>query len=297
MHFTYLESFERDNLRQGDLLRITSELSKILRKTHPNYLKDDYKYFLVLTQSCDLLRRDGKPCNAKYISLAAVRPFDLVIQREASLIQRESFEKKGGICRLNRKSKLIDFMNKLLNNNHKEFFYLHEEAELGLKESCCAFLRLSIAFRSSEHYENCLESKFIELTDEFRAKLGWLVGDLYSRIGTRDWADYYNLTKKDFKRKVDDILKNKFVWFEPEIMDELKKYFHDNQVNLESLNEDEIKKIAFDIQLPAKEEKKKIVLKSIERILSTSKALAKGTDIEKLLLKIEDDAIFKSNIK
>ena len=29
--------------------------------------------------------------------------------------------------------------------------------------------------------------KKIELTDEFKAKLGWLVGNMYSRVGTADW--------------------------------------------------------------------------------------------------------------
>ena len=102
-HFTYVDNYKRDDLRQGDLLRITDDLSSVLKKYHPHYLKSDYTYFLVLSQSCDLVRREGRPCNANYISLAAVRLFDVVIKREVQSIQKEEFEKKAGICRLNKR--------------------------------------------------------------------------------------------------------------------------------------------------------------------------------------------------
>lgn len=295
-HFTYVDNYKRDDLRQGDLLRITDDLSSVLKKYHPHYLKSDYIYFLVLSQSCDLVRREGRPCNANYISLAAVRPFDVVIQRKVQSIQKEEFEKKAGICRLNRKSKIEDFTRKVLNNNHNEFFYLHEDNELGLPEPCCAFLRLSIALRSSEHYEKCIDAKFLELTDEFRAKLGWLVGNLYSRVGTMDWTPDYK-TNEEFKKIVNDILERQFVWFPIEVVTSLKKKIEREHIDISSLEPDKIQELALDIQIPTKEEKKKTVLKSIKRILAKSEVLAEGVDVDNLLFKIENDPVFKSNIK
>ncbi len=49
------------------------------------------------------------------------------------------------------------------------------------------YLKVSIALKSGEHYDECLKAKKIELADEFKAKLGWLVGNMYSRVGTTDW--------------------------------------------------------------------------------------------------------------
>ena len=295
-HFTYSKDFIHDDLRQGDLLRITDEISAVLKKYHPHYLKPDYIYFLVLTQSCDLVRRDGKPCNAKYISLAAVRPFDVVIGREVQSIQTEEFERKAGICRINKRPKIESFTKTLLNNNHKEFFYLHEDNEIGLPESCCAFLRLSIAFRSPEQYEKCLSAKFLELTEEFRAKLGWLVGNLYSRVGTMDWTPYYK-TNEEFNNLVNDILERKFVWFPPEVVTALKKQINREKLDVSAFAPEQIHEKALSIHIPSQEEKKKTVLKSIRRILTKSKALVDGVDLENLLFKIENDPTFKSNIK
>lgn len=50
-----------------------------------------------------------------------------------------------------------------------------------------ASLKVSIALKSNLHYEQCLAAKALELSDEFKAKLGWLVGNIYSRVGTTDW--------------------------------------------------------------------------------------------------------------
>lgn len=50
-----------------------------------------------------------------------------------------------------------------------------------------AYLKVSIPLKSGEHYDKCLKAKRIELADEFKAKLGWLIGDMYSRVGTTDW--------------------------------------------------------------------------------------------------------------
>jgi hypothetical protein len=172
---------------------------------------------------------------------------------------------------------------------------LHDDNLLELHEPCCAFLRLSIAIRS-EHYEKCLKAKFLELTEEFRAKLGWAVGNLFSRIGTRDWVPTV-MQEPDFENFIEEILDRKFVWFEPEIVNATAKYFSEKKISPESLSQDKIIEIAKSIRLPTKEENKQRVLKSIKRILEKQHAIADGIDIQYLLNLIEQDAVFKSCIK
>lgn len=295
-HFTYEENLTGGDLQQGDVLKITDDLSSVLKKYHPHYLKPDYVYFIVLTQSCDLVRREGSHCHAKYISLAAVRPFDMVIRREVESMQQEVFEKKAGICRANKRTKIEEFIKKVLNNNHNEYFYLHEDDVLGLSEPCCAFLRLSIALRSSENYKKCLDAKFLQLAEEFKAKLGWLVGNLYSRVGTMDWTPDYK-TKEEFNNIVGEILDRKFRWLDSEIVNYFKKQIEREHIDISSLEPAEILELAHKIEIPTKEDKKKAVLNNIKRILLKSSVLAEGVDVDKLLNKIEYDAVFLSSIK
>ena len=76
---------------------------------------------------------------------------------------------------------------KLLNNNHPEYFYLAEDVDCHLSEACVAFLKLAIPIKS-EHYDRCLAARISQLKEIFQAKLGWLAGNIYSRVGTPDWV-------------------------------------------------------------------------------------------------------------
>ena len=80
VHFTYKVAPDMQSLCQGDILKVTDGLKKILEEVHPYFLNEQYKYFMVLTQSCDLVRRGGA-CKTPYITLAAVRAFDDLFER------------------------------------------------------------------------------------------------------------------------------------------------------------------------------------------------------------------------
>ena len=73
-----------------------------------------------------------------------------------------------------------------MDNNKPGFFYLHTDAQVGITEPSCAFLHLAISFRA-QHYERCLGAKIAQLKEPFQAKLGWLLGSMYSRVGTTEW--------------------------------------------------------------------------------------------------------------
>lgn len=216
-HFTYQESC-KDSLSQGDILEKSKEIEKIISEVHPHYLKDDYRYFIVLTQSCDLVRR-GKEnrCKSRYITISAVRPLESLINKQLQNFMETSFFDKINICSVNHKGKMKQFVEKLLNNNAPEYFYLNQDLNFDFNDNQVAFLKLSIAIKTDLHYETCLSSKKFELKDSFKAKLGWLVGQMYSRVGTEDWVPE-NIDRRTFTEKIKNVINSSACWCEDEII-------------------------------------------------------------------------------
>jgi len=199
-----------EHLGQGDLLAKTDAIQSIIQIVHPYYLKPDYTHFIVLTQSCDLVRRKREACKSRYITLAAVRPLSLVIQREIESYQDE-FDKAGMVCSKKYRYELKQFLQRLHNYNEPEFFYLHSEPNLGFPEPQCAFLRLSVSIKSSLHYEACMQARIFSLNDVYQAKLGWRVGDMYSRVGTEDWVPGVE-SNEDFDERISRLLDGACKW-------------------------------------------------------------------------------------
>lgn len=193
MHFTYVKYAKNEgDLKQGDLLRRTDRLEAILREVHPHYAKSQgYRYFIVLTQSCDLVQRDGNPCSARYITIAAVRRLAVVAERQLEKIAR-GFERdlwdRSGFISDQLEVRLVDFMKRLYNNNETDHFFLYREPAVDLHESHCAVLHLSVALRAREHYDALKDARVLGLTESFQHKLGYQVGKIYSRVGTEDWT-------------------------------------------------------------------------------------------------------------
>jgi hypothetical protein len=200
-HFTYKDPIDVDSLHQGDIINRTPEVESIIKKVHPHYFeKNDYKFFMVITQTCDLVKRNGE-CSSRYITIAAVRPLELAIEREIKRIQYSEIEKKLSICNEKQKFKIEQFLERLLNNNASEYFFLYKEPDKGMVDDYCAFLRLTIAIKSELHYETLLNAKILQLKMSFQHKLGYLVGNCYSRIATEDWAPNH-IDKVDFLQKI-----------------------------------------------------------------------------------------------
>ncbi|RJP59052.1 MAG: hypothetical protein C4541_06915 [Candidatus Auribacter fodinae] len=205
-HFTYKKADNNDDLQQGDILKKDDRIYQILKEVHPHYLKDDYTHFMILTQSCDLVRgRVGENCKSRYISIAAIRPLDIVIEREIAKYQKTELEIKGNVCSLKNQGRIYEFVERLLNNNEKEYFYLEKENSCNFDQPSCVFLRLMVALKADEHYEKCQKARILTLNDTFKAKLGWMLGNIYSRVGTDDWVPTH-CTKADFKNKKKEIV-------------------------------------------------------------------------------------------
>ena len=80
----------------------------------------------------------------------------------------------------------------------------------------CAVLALPISFKK-EHYDTLLAAKVIGIEDSFQAKLGWLIGKLYSRVGTRDFSE------NEVQAKVKGLMDSLGLWLEQRQYKSLQK--------------------------------------------------------------------------
>lgn len=217
-HFTYKEQIVARDLAQGDILVRTPELEEVLKAFYPSYANNaNNKYFIVLTQSCELVRRDGDPCDARYIALAPVRPLSVALGRKLSEHAEAGLDAELPICTEKSRNKLNLWLERLLNNNEPEYFYLRKAPESGLAEDCCAHLALAFAIKSELRYQLCLDARILALKEPFQAKLGWLVGQMFSRIGTEDW------NRSEMSREIRLALEGTAIWVPDKKLAPLRK--------------------------------------------------------------------------
>ncbi len=187
MHWTYAETAGGE-LAQGDILLPNDRLRAALEQVHGWFVDPKYLGFLVLSQSCDLIRREGEPCKTPYITIAAIRPLRQVLLQ---LLRQQCTCISDRYFLSSEKGKASDFLTRIINQNETALglFYLHPEAKVGIAEESVALLRVSIALRSREHYDTLLSARTGGLQAEFVNKLGWLCGNLFSRVGVTDWTE------------------------------------------------------------------------------------------------------------
>ena len=223
IHFTYKSNPDMQSLCQGDILNPTEELMEVLKTVHPYFFFIFYKYFMVLSQSCDLVRRNGKKCKTPYITLAAVKDYTEFLKKV--LLNGKYAEEVKGLLLMDEKNRdrAYQLVERVYNNTEPEYFFLYKEEALDFQESMVAYLKVSIALKSDEHYEKCLKAKKMELSDEFKAKLGWLVGNMYSRVGTTDWDSIMSAQTK--RNMLDQDLNSMCIIGSREQLKELKKHY------------------------------------------------------------------------
>lgn len=199
-HWTYSSEQKDDSidLTQGDIIGMTDDFRKVVQEIHPYFDQSKYIAFLVTTQSCDLVRRNGRACQTDYINLAAVRTLAEVIPR---LVRSVCQPFEEGIYNKRDKEEAKRLLERLFNQNEQKIglFYLHPDYDnTGILEGAVAFLRVTITLQSNKHYDTLLNSRCGSLTPTFQNKLGWLSGNLFSRIGVQDWnkEELARLTKK-----------------------------------------------------------------------------------------------------
>lgn len=185
-HWTYDDVDTVSDLEQGDLIRPSVDIRQVLDRYHRYFSDDKYTLFIISTQSCDLVRRKHGP-KASYITIAAVRYLREVAGR---LLAEIAPQVGAGMFRTSGQNQWRDFLSRLFNQNEQNLglFYLHKDADAGVDDDSVAFLRVTVALKT-EHYETILAARAGRLRAEFRAKLGWLLGNLFARPATADWNE------------------------------------------------------------------------------------------------------------
>jgi hypothetical protein len=227
-HFTYKDAADLLQLHQGDILSNSCELSAHLEMGHPEFAPGDYSYLAVLTQSCDLARRDKNSADSDYIALAAVCPVDSFLEREIERRQRTDVEKRGHLLDMSHRNSMSNLLERLFNNNEPDYFYLHQDARIAFPASV-VMLRLSAVIKASDCYDKCLNSRVLELNDTFKAKLGWLVGNIYSRVGTEDWVPTH-LTKDQFQQWINRTLDDTCAWVDKKTLIAITRAYTTEQI-------------------------------------------------------------------
>lgn len=198
-HWTYEPVNPESDLCQGDILAPTEELRSVFRQVHPHFLAPKYTAFLVITQTCDLVIRKGH-LDAKYINIAVVRPLEAVLHDCLSVVCKPVAE---GVYLKETKGDAFRLLERVFNQNEQALglFYLHADSEGGIDIPSVAMLRVSVTLRA-DHYQILRSARRGRLSSEFRSKLGWLIGNLYARIGTQDWSD-----SEERKKELDKLIR------------------------------------------------------------------------------------------
>src|SRR5687767_2111729 len=111
MHFSYSAPAPGADLRQGDILIRSEQMEGVLRAVHPHYFeKPTNRYFIVLTQDCDLVRRDGKVCDSRYITIAPARPLSALLSRQLAVLAERGISTDLPVCTIRSKNKLQMFL-------------------------------------------------------------------------------------------------------------------------------------------------------------------------------------------
>jgi len=286
VHFTYKEDMDKESLCQGDILIITEEIKKILGEVHPYFLNEQYKYFMVLTQSCDLVRRDGKKCKTPYITLAAIRRYDEFLEKMLLIDKYADKVDDFMLMDVRNYERAYQLIERLYNNTESDYFFLYKEEMLDFPESMVVSLKVSIALKSEKHYDICLAAKKMELSDEFKAKLGWLVGNIYSRVGTTDWESIKS--KQERKDMLREDLSSRCVIGSKEQLKIFTKELLERKEEITN-HEEAVNAIA-DIIVPNKYDK---VIEIIEDVFEKSGKKIAPDEKQKLLTAIKSRSALK----
>ena len=259
----------------------TPAINDLLRVVHPHFHNHPKNlFFMVLTQSCDLVPRGSLACKAPYVVIAPIRSIDAVVDKQLDQFSAADVKAALPVVGNRAKTKLSEFMQRLLNNNEPGFFYLDSEGtELG--RDCVAFLNLSIAIKSDLHLQTCIEAKMLQLTDTFQAKLGWLVGQMYSRVGTPD------MNADRATKKISDALSAVALWVDDAKIRALESRFAE-------LSEGNPQKVMspqeISAALKAVPNLKQQVISRATEILSETLGADQGTTARKLSTRLSNDA-------
>ncbi len=212
---------KRSDLLQGDIVEVTEDFRNAFPEDIHGISAPDRNAFVVVTHSCDLARRlirKKKRCKATHIALSPVSP---LLQTLPELLDSACEKIGDGVYSARDKGKAKELLERVFGQNEEKrgLFYLPEDLNSGISEESVAFLRDASVLKANDaNYRALLKFRKGRLTPEFRNKLGWLVGNLYSRAGTQDWDP------DELRRHVKSKLKSpQFTWIDYRIIRVVKE--------------------------------------------------------------------------
>jgi len=250
-----------------------------ISEAHAYYASaSDYSHFLVLTQSCDLVRRDSSRPKSRYITICAVRPLTVAVDREMEKFAKAMPGFPIPVGDSSRGVLARQYLDRVLNNNIEGHFFIPRGSSERIDRHLCAFLPLSIALRA-DHYNVCLSSKIAQAEEIFAAKIGSLASGLYSRIATPDLHERNNPQIVDKYREefFQELGYRKVAWLTEEQKKSLKKKLKEIQeVNGGvDISEDDASKIVAELEGEAEKIADRVV-----DILKSRKLLQDVTEVE-----------------
>jgi hypothetical protein len=291
-HWTYAPFSEESDLLQGDILEPTEELRSVLKAVHPHFLDAKYNAFLLITQSCDLVIRN-KRCGTRYLVIAVVRPLESVIHDCLSHVCRTIAE---GIYLQETKWAAKQLLQRIFNQNEQTLglFYLHPDSEAGINIPSVALLRVTVTLRA-EHYDVLRNCRRGRLGTEFRNKLGWLVGNLYSRIGTEDWSEPQEREKeleKYIKQFLDggEAMLNSPNWFPESWVNAAKE----KGIQLDTVQLDDLPLV---LKSCKPKEVKELAIEQVIRVIHEVLPDIDEANLSRLGKRLANDALFKGVIR
>jgi hypothetical protein len=186
--YVYQEQFSNNSLFQGDILRVTGIFREYFAKFYPEVtnIENEEKYVMVLTQSCDLVKGHKRKLKVSHINVCLIRTLKNFVNSLLAEVRPLSIGDKNLLER-EVNDRLKDKLSKLFNNSDQKVnFFLPKK--LPFIEDMVALIPLSFSFRA-DHYDLLLENKVLMLAPEFRAKIGYIISELYGRVGTPDLSD------------------------------------------------------------------------------------------------------------
>lgn len=143
--YTKVVPSEIQTLSQGDILVRSEKLRDAIQLSHSYYADaSDYSHFIVLTQSCDLVRRNSE-FSAPYITIAAVRPLAGIVDRFIASKARTDPKTNKRIVNRSIENKIKQLLERLLHNTEENYFFIPGGSQPNIDIDMCAYLHLSIA--------------------------------------------------------------------------------------------------------------------------------------------------------
>jgi len=290
-HWTYVDFNNNDDLQQGDILRPTVELREVFEEVHPHFLNDKYTAFLLTTQSCDLVIRNKSLPNNRYLNIAVIRPIESVIYKLLPLVCHEVIE---GVYLRESKQNAHALLERVFNQNEQALglYYLHKDNDAGITSPSVALLRVAVTLKI-KHYNILKRARVGRLSNEFSNKLGWLIGNLYSRIGTQDWSDPKSRSK-ELRKMIDEIINENEsdltpLWIQESWLNAAKE----NGVEIQQLTK---QSILSEINQYKPKPPKLVAIEHVRRIISDVDVIEEEK-LDRILKRLENDELFSMVFK